>query len=165
MMTLTIDTKSAEALKDDTPMRVFYYPKACDFDVVNLAKSIQQKLDDIVQSFPSTAHHDSSHRFLAAECWGTRIAIVFDVNHDRYDWETAHSPAENKLPVFRLQPTKPTNLVRDTSLDVRINDRIAQLHNLNGFSTRPPYIADHTQGADPVIYTALRVKNAEAIAL
>lgn len=157
--------QSAEALKDDTPMRIFYYPKACDFDgVLNLAKSIQQKLDDIVRSFPSTSHHGSSHRFLAAECWGRRIAIVFDVNHGRYDWETAHSLAENRLPVFRLQPTQPTNLVRDSSLDVRINDRIAQLHNLNGFSTRPPYIADHTEGADPVTYTALRVKNAEGIA-
>ena len=56
------------------------------------------------------------------------------------------------------------NLVRDTSLDVRIHGSIAQLHDLNDFSTRPPHIADHTQDADPVTYTSLRVKNGKGIA-
>ncbi len=158
-MALTTDKKSAEALHKDIPMRIFYNPKASDFDSTNLANSIQQKLCDIVQSLPSATHTRPSHRFLAAERWGRRLVIVFDVNHHKYKWETAHILAENDLPVFRLQSTNPANLVRDTNLDVRINGRIAQLHNLNGTIVRPPYIADHTQGAGPVVYTAVRVKS------
>jgi hypothetical protein len=159
MITLIADEKSAEALNKATPMRILYNPKACDFDDTNLANSIQQKLHEIVQSLPSGNHPRPILRFLAAERWGRRILIVFDINHRRYNWETAHILAENDLPVFQLKSTNTTNLIRDTDLDGRVNERIAQLHNLNGTITRPPYITDHTQGADPVVYTALRVKN------
>ncbi|TAQ84305.1 hypothetical protein B7494_g7366 [Chlorociboria aeruginascens] len=161
MLTLTTDKMSAKALAEDIPMRIFYSPKACDFDRTNLANSIQQKLHDIVQSLSSGTPSQPAYRFLAAELWGRRIQIVFDVNHHKYEYETAHILAENNLPVFRLQSaTNAASLIRDTDLDIRVNERIAQLHNLNGTKARPPYIADHTQGADPVVYLAPRVKNA-----
>ena len=121
--------------------------------------SIQQKLHDIVQSLPSGNHPRPSFRFLAAERWGRRILIVFDINHHRYEWETAHTLVENNLPVFQLHSTNPANLIRNTVLDGRIITRIAQLHNLNGIIARPPYITDHTQGADPIVYKAPRVKD------
>ena len=73
--------------------------------------------------------------------------------------------AENNLPVFRLQSTNSANLIRASDLDIRVNERIAQLHNLNGTIARPPYMADHTQGAEPVVYTALRVRNAVDVTL
>ena len=158
-MTLTTDKKSAEALHKDIPMRIFYNPKASNFDSTNLAYSIQQKLCGIVQSLSSATHTRPSHRFLAAERWGRRMVIVFDVNHHEYKWETAHILAENNLPVFRLQSTNSANLVRNTDLDVRINGRNPKLHNLNGTIIRPPYIADHTHDAGPVVYTAVRVKS------
>ena len=69
-MALTVDAKSADALKDDAPMRVFYYPKACEFDGANLANSIHHKVDDIVQSSPFTVHHGSTHRFLRSRMLG-----------------------------------------------------------------------------------------------
>jgi hypothetical protein len=39
-MTLTTDKKSAEALHENIPMRMFYIPKASDFDSTNLVYSI-----------------------------------------------------------------------------------------------------------------------------
>jgi hypothetical protein len=87
------------------------------------------------------------------------MVIVFDVNHHEYKWETAHLLVEDNLPVFRLQSTSSANLVRATDLDVRVNGRIAELHNLNGTIVLPPYIADHTQEVGPVVYAAVRVKS------
>ena len=43
MMTLNTDEKAAEALNKVTPMRIFYNPKACDFDDTNLANSVRNK--------------------------------------------------------------------------------------------------------------------------
>ncbi|RDL31539.1 uncharacterized protein BP5553_09748 [Venustampulla echinocandica] len=155
------DEEARKALKDRLPFRVFLDPLAQDF-AADYLRSAQQfvhgQIRDIFQS-ESPGPNSLLLQLLAVEIWGRRIFIVLDVNHDTYDWDTAHNTLENNLPVFRFKlhkDKKRGNITRDKALDRRVNNRIAELHRLNGLDVRPPYLADHSPGADPIQYRAPR---------
>ncbi|RDL33036.1 uncharacterized protein BP5553_08475 [Venustampulla echinocandica] len=151
----SFDEAAAKALGDRLPFRVFLYPLARDFAPdyeQSVASFIQGQITDI---FQSAATESPLIKLLAVEIWGKRVLIVFDVNHQNYDWQTAHDISKNNPPIFRFKLGKDKNnalITRDKALDYRVNFTIADLHKRNGYSAHPPYVADRSRGAAPLHY-------------
>ncbi|KAF4632695.1 hypothetical protein G7Y89_g5432 [Cudoniella acicularis] len=151
----------AKALEDQSPIRIFLDPLTSLFDSTDYRRSVDQfvqnQVRDILQS--STPNNKPLLRLLVIEIWGKRTFIVVDVNHHAYDSHTAHDPSKNNLVVYRIKVRRDGGCVmisRDTRLDRRVNERVADLHRLNGVNASPPYLADHSPGADPIQYTSPR---------
>ncbi|KAI0868223.1 hypothetical protein GGS24DRAFT_483011 [Hypoxylon argillaceum] len=82
---------------------------------------------------------------LAVQKLPRMLALVFDVNHDAYDWGTAHEqPAD--IPMVLVDYTKDSAIVR-TALAAdfrrRIHKQVAQQHLFHGW-TVPPYFEDQS---------------------
>ena len=155
----TFDEAAAKALGDRLPLRVFLDPLSRDF-APDYAQSVESFLQgQITDIFQSGTSESLLIKLLAVEIWGKRVLIVFDVNHQTYNWDTAHDISKNSLPVFRFKldkDKKNASITRDKALDQRVNFTIAELHRRNGYDTYPPYVADHSRGADPLHYSAPR---------
>merc|ERR1712093_668534 len=158
----TFDEITTNALRDQRPIRLFLNPLTRLFDSTDYRGSVeafvQNQLGDILRSAIVDTECQLLLQPLAIEIWGRRTLIVVDVNYYGYDWHTAHDLKTNMLEVYRLvleKEGKNAAIRRDKTLDLRVNRQGAELHRLNGV-LRPPYLADHSPGADPVQYRSLR---------
>jgi hypothetical protein len=161
---ITLDEDVTKALRDQLPIRVFLDPLTRLFDGTDCRGSVegfvQNQVRDILRSVAPDSQCQPLLRPLAIEIWGRRTLIVVDVNHFAYDWHTAHDLARNKLGVYRLgldKDGKYATIRRDKALDRRVNQKVADLHRLNGDQIHPPYIADQSPGADPIQYRSPRL--------
>ncbi|KAF2691901.1 hypothetical protein K458DRAFT_7406 [Lentithecium fluviatile CBS 122367] len=81
---------------------------------------------------------------LVIERWDRLDTLAFDVIHAAHDPTTAHHVAN--LPVVLFDYGKQHSVVKAASpnFEKEVDVVIAREHNLNGWSARPPYVADHT---------------------
>ena len=161
----TFDEEAAKALEAQLPIRLFLDPLCRDFDRTDYVKSVELFIERDVREKVQSATPESETetppllRLLAVQVWGKRILIVLDVNHDAYNWDTAHHLSNNRLPVFRFildKDRKRATIARAKALDSRVNHTIAKVHRLNGTAVHPPYLEDHSPGADPIVFRAPR---------
>lgn len=103
-------------------------------------------IDDI---FPNW-ENDSRIHFLAIEIRGNRTFIAVDINNSDYNFNTAHE-TKTVLPVHVVWQHKRRGwfIVRWPQEDEPLATKIAELHNLNGFNTMTPFLANFNQ---PVVY-------------
>ena len=160
-----MDTDNAfvQSLQNRLPLRMFASLPKQDFDSTDYLRSVEhfvqcQTRNIFVTALPET---ETPPMFvtIAVQIWGSRILIIFDINHDAYNSKTAHHPLNNDLPVFRFtlnKHGKRATITRDKALDERVNWTIASVHRRNSIDTHPPYFEDHSPGADPIQYTAPR---------
>jgi hypothetical protein len=153
----TFDMGAAEALKDRLPIRIFLDLLTRIFDCTDYHRSVeefvQNRVGDILQSATSGSQNQLLIQPVTIENWGKRTWIVVDVNHNTYNWYITHNFKNNKLAVYQLYLDKDRKFMtirRNKTLYLRINQRVAELHRLNGFEVRPPYYTDYSEGADPI---------------
>lgn len=96
---------------------------------------------------------DSRILFLAIEIWGERVFLVIDVNHNDYNFKTAHKSTAI-LPVSVLREHRRSergwNLIRWPQEDRPIAKTVADLHNANGFDVPTLFLANYNS---PVLYS------------
>ena len=85
-------------------------------------------------------------RLLIKEKWQLRLLIVFDVCNHLYDAQCGHLPEYNALPVFVVRFSKKGGRAEAATPDLqrRVNRETAEIHNLTGKGSTPPFIVDHT---------------------
>jgi hypothetical protein len=88
--------------------------------------------------------------FLASEDWGRTIHVVFDLYHTSYDFDTAHIAHKMHVVMVSLGGKQERKWFASSSDAEMVNKRIAELHNFNGWVTRPPFFANHASGAVPI---------------
>ncbi len=89
-------------------------------------------------------------RLLVEERWGPRTHIVFDLNHDGYDSETAHLPGRNHLPVVIVfLSANESAQAASKLLEDRVNQEVREIHGSHTAGVQPPFIVDHTEGKIP----------------
>lgn len=89
---------------------------------------------------------DSRILFLAIDVWSERSFIVIDIHHRDYDFGTAHK-TKKILPAYVLRQlgrSRGWALIRWPQEDEPLADKVADLHNVNGFDTPTPFLEDHT---------------------
>jgi hypothetical protein len=97
------------------------------------------------------AWNQIDYRFMAKEMWGTVSFFIFDIFNGGYDWNTAYLEGKNDLPVIavRFSKKKETALVEGPFIRVRVKQQLRQLHNDEGYGSKPPFYVDHTNGKVP----------------
>jgi hypothetical protein len=82
--------------------------------------------------------------FLAIDVWSERTFIVIDINHFDYDFGTAHKII-TIFPVYVLRHTNSRGwtLIRWQAEDASLGEKLAYLHNANGFDATTPFLEDH----------------------
>ena len=114
----TFDSGPAEALKLRLPIRIFLDPLTKIFDCTDYYRSIgdfvHNQVRDILQAATPESQIQLLIRLLVVENWGKRTWIVLDVNHNNYDWYTAHNLGNNKLAIYRVHFHKDEE-IRDNS--------------------------------------------------
>ncbi|PYI31958.1 hypothetical protein BP00DRAFT_300098, partial [Aspergillus indologenus CBS 114.80] len=101
-------------------------------------------VDVVTDLFPHWKQ-DKRLLFLAIEVWGERMFIALDINHQNYDFNTAHQ-SKAVLPVYVLRQqgrNRGWTLVRWAQEDESMCKRLAYLHNANGFDVATPFLEDH----------------------
>lgn len=88
--------------------------------------------------------------YLAREDWGRTIQFVFDVFHASYDFTTAHGIHDIAVVVVSLGGKNERRWFASRPQQQEVNETVAHIHDLNGWETRPPYLANHVNGAIPV---------------
>lgn len=88
--------------------------------------------------------------YLAREDWGRTIQFVFDIFHASYDFTTAHTIHDIAVVVVSLGEKNERRWFASRPQQKEVNKTVAHLHDLNGWETRPPYLANHANGAIPV---------------
>ncbi|KAJ5937107.1 hypothetical protein N7466_003557 [Penicillium verhagenii] len=88
---------------------------------------------------------------LVEQKWNKRIFLIYDFFHANYNYETAHLQTEAEIPVLQVDSRR-TMIIRSAgpAFQARVNGDVRQIHNLNGYTTKPPYIDDHSGGNIPV---------------
>jgi hypothetical protein len=87
--------------------------------------------------------------YLAREDWGRTVHLVFDLYHASYNFHEAHVVDEMRVIMVTLGGKQERKSFASSSEAALVNDRIAKLHNYNGWETWPPFFADHSEGAVP----------------
>jgi hypothetical protein len=87
---------------------------------------------------------------LATEDWGRILHLVFDLHHTSYDFDTAHIAHKMHVVMVSLGGKQERKWFASSSDAEMVNKRIAELHNFNGWVTRPPFFANHASGAVPI---------------
>ncbi|KAL1837632.1 hypothetical protein VTK73DRAFT_4636 [Phialemonium thermophilum] len=90
--------------------------------------------------------------YLGSERFDRRANLVFDIYHAAYDFDTAHLPSRNHLPVTRVRLGRRGHRVKaaDPALAARVNREVANVHNLSGWWRRPPLVVNYAMGNVPV---------------
>ncbi|KAJ5115417.1 hypothetical protein NUU61_001176 [Penicillium alfredii] len=89
--------------------------------------------------------NDSRILFLAIDVWSERTFIVIDVNRHDYDFRTAHK-TKTILPVYVLRQRGKNRgwvLIRWPQEDEPLAEKLADLHNVNGFDIPTPFLENH----------------------
>lgn len=88
-------------------------------------------------------------KLLAIQVWQRLTVLVFDVFYDDYDVLEAHKVVD--LPVILVDYGKRLSYVRLASPEFReeVNNHVANQHNFNGWTGKPPYIEDQTSSVPP----------------
>ncbi|KAJ5154841.1 uncharacterized protein N7500_010280 [Penicillium coprophilum] len=81
---------------------------------------------------------------VAFDVWEERTFIVVDINHQDYDFDTAHK-IKKVFPVYVLRNGKKRGwaLIRWPKEDGPLGDRVMDLHNAHGWDAKPPFLGDH----------------------
>ncbi|PYH99039.1 hypothetical protein BO71DRAFT_394623 [Aspergillus ellipticus CBS 707.79] len=89
---------------------------------------------------------DSRIHFIAIEIRGDRTFLAIDVNNLDYDFETAHE-TRTVLPVYVVwrHKRKGWYIIRWPQEDEPLATKIAELHDLNGFDTTTPFLANFNE--------------------
>lgn len=125
------------------------WPKAWD-STADLIPVALQVLED-KQLLKDSHNLQSNLVLLSKHKWQTRVMFVFDISNTAYDTEKGHLPEQNQLPVVVVSlgrtatAYEANNMVRE-----RVNNSIAEAHNLNGINGCPPFLEDHTTGSPPL---------------
>ncbi|KAJ0415992.1 hypothetical protein BJY00DRAFT_317330 [Aspergillus carlsbadensis] len=89
-----------------------------------------------------TQHHV---QFIVVDVYPRHTYVIFDINNDRYHFETAHKQAFSvPVYIFRLKSNRWT-FFRQQTEDQRVAKDIAELHRHEG-QNAPPFFADHIKG-------------------
>jgi hypothetical protein len=110
----------------------------------------QKPHSDIIKHVLSVLGIPKTEPFLlATEDWGRTLHLVFDLHHTSYDFDTAHIAHEIHVVMVLLGGKKEKEWVALPREAEQVNNRIAQLHNFNGWDKRPPFNAKHTSSEAP----------------
>lgn len=125
----------------------------CDTEVIDAALQLVSQEE---------TWNQNDYRFMAKEMWGTVTFFILDIFNGGYDWNTAHLEGKNDLPVItvRFSRKKETALVEGPFIRARVNQQLRQLHDDEGYESKPPFYVDHTNGKVP---TCLRPRTARSI--
>lgn len=88
---------------------------------------------------------DTRVLFLAIEIWRNRMFLAVDIHNHDYDFNTAHR-TKTVLPVYILRQhrgDKQWALIRWRREDVSLAEKLAYLHNANGFDGLTPFLENH----------------------
>jgi hypothetical protein len=86
---------------------------------------------------------DSWILFLAIQVWGDKIFINIDINHDDYNFETAHKD-KPILPVYVLRKHRGNwILIRWPQEDEPLAAAVAELHRFTGYGAESPFLENH----------------------
>ncbi|PYI34320.1 hypothetical protein BP00DRAFT_423319 [Aspergillus indologenus CBS 114.80] len=90
--------------------------------------------------------NDNRIRFIAIEIRGDRTFLAIDVINLNYNFETAHK-TEIVLPVYIVWRHKRKGwfIIRWPQEDEPLATKIAELHDLNGFDTTTPFLANFNE--------------------
>lgn len=128
-----------ELFKNTEPRRVVLKVHTDKLDPQDYHTSVGEVVNEIFPDWKA----DDRVLFLAIEIWGDRTFMAIDLNNHDYDFEQAHK-VKPVLPVYVLwkHRRKGWILVRWPQEDQSLAEKIAYLHNANGF-TETPFLEDH----------------------
>lgn len=127
-----------EIFKNSEAQRIVIKVHTQNLDSQEIRKSAYSFVDGI---FPDW-EHDNRILFLAIEVWGDRTFMAIDINNFDYNFDTAHK-STTVLPVFVLSKKRENwNLIRWPKEDKSLAEKLAYLHNANGFD-RTPFLENH----------------------
>ncbi|PYI25998.1 hypothetical protein BP00DRAFT_499087 [Aspergillus indologenus CBS 114.80] len=110
---------------------------SCDYRL-----SAGKIIDELFPSWQS----DSRILFLAIEIRGDRTYMVVDIYNSNYNFDTAHK-TRTVLPVSVVWQHRRRGwfIVKWPQEDEPLATKITELHNLNGFNSSTPFLADYNQ--------------------
>lgn len=114
-------------------------------------KTDAEIIDTALQLISQQALNLNDYRFIAKEMWGTVTFYIVDLFHHDYDPDTAHKEGENDLPliIVRFSKKKETALQEKQTMEDFVNQRLRQLHDDEGYGSKPPFYVDHRDGKIP----------------
>ncbi|KAJ5626712.1 hypothetical protein N7528_004139 [Penicillium herquei] len=75
------------------------------------------------------------------------VFFVFDIANTAYDFAEAHLPKQNQLPVLIVRMSSRNHgYSANPAQRNEINNRIAEIHNHEGWNSFPPFAVDYTVG-------------------
>ena len=109
-----------------------------------LASTSSKEIIDKALSALHVEPREAQFKFLVNDKWPLLNIFVFDLHHEAYRSASAHYI--ERLPVVivdygrqRTDVSIAGSFIRDQT-----NTRVAELHNLNGWDSKPPFFADYT---------------------
>ncbi|KAE8154052.1 hypothetical protein BDV25DRAFT_136197 [Aspergillus avenaceus] len=128
-----------ELFRNNETRRVVLKMRAQSLDLEDLRSSTYRVINDM---FPDW-ENDNRVLFLAAEIWGDRAFMAIDINNHEYNFQTAHkTKIVFPVHVLWLHKRKGWILVRWPQEDKKLAERLAYLHNINGFAATP-FLENH----------------------
>lgn len=105
---------------------------------------------DLVKQKGFVAHNVDTPRLLVEDKLGSRIHVVFDVDHDTYRPEVAHLPGQGNLPVIAVWFSKIDSAqLAPQGIRDKVNSEVRQWHTLKDANATPPFVFDRSKGACP----------------
>ena len=103
---------------------------------------------ETISEFVSFWDIKANLKLLAVEVWPGRTYFVLDFNNNKYSYESAHVQ-EIVLPVYLLRLSRRSGawrIFRHKPQDISLANRIAVLHEGNGWQKPTPFLEDHIKG-------------------
>lgn len=132
-----------EIFKNGNAKRILIRIKTKRLDSRDYRTSVYSLVSEI---FPNW-EHDHRILFLAIEVWSERTFIAIDINDKDYDFATAHE-TKTIFPVYVLRQLKRRQdwaLIRWPREDGHLSERLAHLHNVNGWDATTPFLVNHNE--------------------
>ncbi|KAJ5365685.1 hypothetical protein N7517_008571 [Penicillium concentricum] len=127
-------------LENDVAKRIVIKVRTKSLDTENYRDSAKGVVSEV---FPGW-ENDPRVLPVAFDVWDERTFIVVDINHLDYDFNTAHK-IKKVFPVYVLRHEKKRGwaLIRWPQEDQPLGAKVMDLHNLNGWDIKTPFIEDH----------------------
>jgi len=151
-METTESTRSPKRVVVSVPRKSPYWSKAWESSEEVIAVALRLIGEGDLVS-PDAYDDPSRCLFVAKERWDERTYIVFDIFHDSYNYDEAHLPGRNDLPVV-LVLLKQRGRVYNAPPPMmnRANTRLRELYDSTGWGSHPPFSVDHADGRYPTYW-------------
>ncbi|KAI0909006.1 hypothetical protein F4823DRAFT_563347 [Ustulina deusta] len=109
-------------------------------------KTLVAPWDGVVPAVCSTLKvNQDQAKLMAVQKLDKLTVFALDLRHDKYDWVTAHILVN--LPVILVNYGKTTTYVKRVSRPFRsrVNNYVADQHELHGWGAHPPYFEDQSR--------------------